>query len=240
MKSLVIGRGEIGRAVAETISRVDDVVTYDLKDGAAPNIKGVDNLHVCIPFTDEANFLASVEAHINRYKPIHVCIWSTVPVGTTKQIRGAVHSPVEGRHPALAQSVRQMTRWIGANDQGEGLFWAAHFGLMRLHARIVDNSDFTEFLKLRSTSKFGINLAWANYEASVATELKMDFEFIKEFDKDYNKLYHNLGMDWAQRYILDDPKGKIGGHCVVPNAKILQEQFPTRMLDRVIAMEDKL
>lgn len=237
MKSLIIGRGEIGKAVAETISRVDDVVTYDLKDGAALNIKGVDNLHICFPCVDEPNFLASVEAHIQRYKPIHVCIWSTVPIGITKQIRGAVHSPVEGRHPALAQSVRQMTRWIGANDKGEGLFWAAHFGLMKLHARIVDNSDFTEFLKLRSTSKFGINLAWADYEAGVSRELGMDFQLLKEFDKDYNKLYYNLHMTWAQRYILDDPKGEIGGHCVVPNAKILNKQFPTKLLDRVIQME---
>lgn len=237
MKSLIIGRGEIGRAVAETISRIDDVLTYDLKDGAALNIKGVDNLHICFPCVDEPNFLSSVEAHIKRYKPIHVCIWSTVPIGVTKQIPGAVHSPVEGRHPALAQSIRQMTRWIGANNANEGAFWAEHFRMMRLKTFVVYSSDFTEFLKLRSTSKFGINLAWADYEARVAEELGMDFKLIKDFDRDYNKLYHNLNMDWAQRYILDDPKGEIGGHCVVPNAKILNKQFPTKLLDRVIQME---
>lgn len=237
MKSLVVGRGEIGNAVSQTVAKRDSVVTYDLRDGAAPDVKGIDVLHICFPFVDEDIFIPAVQFYIDKYKPMHVIIWSTLPIGTTKQINGAVHSPIEGRHPALAMSVRTMTRWIGANNPGEGEFFAAYFKECWIKTHVVPSSDFTEFLKLRSTSKFGVNLAFAEYEAGVAKEIGMDYKLLKDFDKDYNKLYRNLGMDWAQRYVLNDPNGQIGGHCVVPNAKILNRQFPSDLLKKIIELE---
>lgn len=239
MKSLVIGSGEIGTAVADTLAKRDEVVSYDLNDGAAPIIKGVDILHICFPFHDEANFLTAVDGYIKHFTPMHVLIWSSVPIGITKQISGAVHTPVEGRHPRLAMSIRTMTRWIGANNQGEGDFFATYFRECYMRTHVVPSSDYTEFLKLRSTSRYGINLAFAEYEARTAESIGMDYKLLKDFDTDYNKLYHNLSMRWAQRYILNDPVGKIGGHCVVPNAKLLDKQFPSEMLKMIIAMEVK-
>lgn len=239
MRSLIVGRGQIGSAVAQTIAKRDDVVTYDVNDGPVVEIKGVDILHICIPFKDESSFLSVVQYYINYYKPIHVLIWSTVSIGITKKIPGAVHSPVEGRHPNLAMSVRTMVRWIGTNNRGEGEFFAAYFKECWIKTHVVPNSDFTEFLKLRSTAKFGINVAWTDYEAGVADSLQMDFKLLKDFDRDYNKLYRNLGMEWASRYILNRPNGQIGGHCVVPNAKLLNDQFPSDLLKKIIAMEVK-
>ena len=72
---------------------------------------------------------------------------------------------------------------------------------------------------------------------SVADKIDMDFELLKEFDRDYNKLYHELGENWAQRYILDPPEGKIGGHCLVPNAKLLNEQYPNEWLEKLANYE---
>lgn len=239
MKSLILGRGQIGNAVSQAVAKRDEVVSYDTRDGAAPEIKGVDIMHVCFPYYDEAGFITSVEMYVKKYTPVHVIIWSTVPVGTTKQIPGAVHSPVEGRHPNLAMSVRTMVRWVGTNNKGEGEFYAAYFKECWIKTHIVPNSDFTEFLKLRSTSKYGINIVFADYEASVADSLGMDFKLLKDFDRDYNKLYRNLGMEWAQRYILNRPDGQIGGHCVVPNAKLLNNQFPSPLLEKIIEMEVK-
>lgn len=240
MRSLVIGLGEIGSAVTQTISRgTDTVLGYDVNDGAAPTLNDIDILHICFPFHDEAAFLASVGLYIKQYKPMHVLIWSTVPIGTTKQIHGAVHTPVEGRHPRLALSVRSMMRWIGTNNQGEGEFFAGYFKELWMKTHVVSSSDYTEFLKLRSTSRYGVNLAFAEYEARTAEAIGMDYKLLKDFDKDYNKLYHNLSMPWAQRYVLNDPAGKIGGHCVVPNAKLLDKQFPCEMLKMIIAMEVK-
>lgn len=238
MKSIIVGGGQIGHAVAEIISRTDEVTIYDSgRNNEPPIIKGVDIIHVCFPYTEEEKFIKSVDYYIQKYQTRHVIIWSTVAIGVTKKIRGAVHSPVEGRHPKLASSIRSMTRWIGYNRFEDGTYFENYFKSLQFSIHAVSNSDFTEFLKLRSTSKFGINLAWADYEAAVAQQLGMDFNLVKDFDRDYNKLYHNLGMEWAQRYIVDAPNGKIGGHCVVPNAELLDEQFPSDMLKKIKEMK---
>ena len=226
MTSLIIGIGQIGKAV-KMIAVGDKVLTSDLQD-EEHYVGTCDIMHICFPYSKD--FVSSVKVYIKQYKPMHVIIWSTVPIGTTKQIKGAVHSPVEGRHPRLAQSIRMMARWIGANDKSEAKFFKDYFKGKGLLPKVVDSSDFTEFLKLRSTAKYGINLVWTDYEARVSEQLCMDMDLVRDFDRSYNKLYRNLGMDWAQRYILGDPHGKIGGHCVVPNAELLDEQYPNELL----------
>lgn len=234
MISMVIGRGQIGRAVAEVLAREDTVLTYDRSDDKL-NYQYIDIIHICFPYSE--TFVEDVREYEKIFGEKPIVIWSTVPVGTTRKIDGAVHSPVEGVHPKLAESIRKMTRWVGANDNYIAEYYIDYFGRFDFKTEIVENSDFTEFLKLRSTSKYGINIVWAYYEAQVAKQLGMDYKRVQDFDRDYNALYHELGMNWAQRYILDEPTGKIGGHCVVPNAELLDEQFPSELLKLIKEMK---
>jgi len=229
-KHLIVGMGEIGQAIKAIFK---DAQTLDLesKDIMSP----LEVLHICFPFSE--SFVDDVITYQHRFNPSHTIIYSTVPIGTTKQILGAVHSPIEGRHPELELSIRTMPRWIGVNDNEEGFFFTGLFTDKYINTRQVFNSDFTEFLKIRSIAKYGINLIWTDYEKSVADKIDMDFELLKEFDRDYNKLYHELGENWAQRYILDPPEGKIGGHCLVPNAKLLNEQYPNEWLEKLANYE---
>lgn len=233
MNHLIVGYGEIGKAVAEIVGERSIDIIDEGYTAPGPNRK-LDVMHVCFPYSDK--FVEEVNSYIETYKPTHTVIYSTVAIGTTVQIPDAVHSPVEGKHPNLAKSMKVMPRWVGSNNKEEGAWFAGFFGGKGLTVRTVGNSDFTEFLKLRSTSKYGINLMWADYEESVAADLGMPFEHIIEFDRDYNKLYKDMGLVNFQRYILTPPNGKIGGHCVVPNAKILNEQYPDEMLDRLEKM----
>lgn len=227
---LIIGMGEIGSAI---YGLFPTAITLDAKDEETALIDAVSVMHICFPYSEE--FIDYVLDYMEEYRPNHVIIYSTVPIGTTKQILNAVHSPVEGKHPDLELSIRQMVRWIGYNGMSEeGIFFKNLFWEKGINSRIVESTDFTEFLKLRSTSKYGINIAWTAYEKKVADGIEMPFELLKEFDRDYNKLYKNMGIDWAQRYILDPPDGPIGGHCVVPNAKLLNKQFPSGLLDEII------
>lgn len=230
-RSLVVGMGEIGKAVKAIFN---DAQTLDLERRAIE--PPINIMHICFPYS--AEFVDQVKAYANLYKPDHIIIYSTIAIGTTAQIPGAVHSPVEGRHPKLEESIRKMRRWLGCNQEAEGRYFRYLFHKRGISSIVVPDPAFTEFLKLRSTSKYGINLVWADYEKSVADDLGMDFNLIKDFDKDYNQLYQQLGMDWAQRYILDPPAGKIGGHCVVPNAHILDEQYPSELLEQIRKYDD--
>lgn len=239
MNQIVIGMGEIGRAVYEVVRHHRDYETFmlDLK----PEFKMPDKaevMHICFPYSKA--FVKQVHDYMDVFNPDHVAVYSTVPVGTTKKLSPfTVHSPVEGKHPDLELSIRQMVRWVGANDFSEGQFFQGFFETVGPRVRVVHNSDFTEFLKLRSTSKYGINLVWADYEHRVAESIEMPWELLKEFDHDYNKLYSNLGLPQFSRYLLDPPRGEIGGHCVVPNAKLLNEQHPSDLLGKIIEMEKK-
>lgn len=224
--SVIIGYGEIGKAIHRIFQDADivevDTPVYESK---------YEVMHICLPHSHKFGII--VRDYQSRFSPKHTIIYSTVPIGTTKQIPGAVHSPVEGRHPDLELSIRTTTRWLGADDETEFLFFSNLFAERFIKVRRLTDSRFTEFLKLRSTAKYGINLIWADYELNVADELGMDYRFVKEFDKDYNRLYHELGEHWAKRYILVPPGGKIGGHCVVPNAKLLNEQYPNEWLEKL-------
>ena len=233
MNSLIIGLGEIGKSVKEVIEPFDKVSTYDINQ---ENFKTpqIDVMHICFPY-DEATFEKSVQDYITKYEPKHVIVWSTVQIGTCKRL-GITHTPVEGRHPKLAESIRKMRRWVGSCDEDELRFFIKYFEDRAFTVNGVSNSDFTEFLKLRSTSKYGINLVWTDYEKSVADSLKMDFTLLKDFDTDYNDLYQELGMPWAQRYILDAPDNGLGGHCLIENAVLLDEQYPSNMLKKMLSL----
>lgn len=222
--SLVIGYGEIGKAVGTMIGQHD---MLDQKPGLENKsmYDELDILHICFPYTE--NFIEEVEKYIRNFNPQHIIIWSTVPIGTTKQIPRAVHSPVEGKHPDLADSIAIMERWLGVNDKAEGQFFTEYFHQLDLRVRVVMSSDYTEALKLLSTTEYGINIEFARYKAHVALEIGMDYQLTKEWNTEYNRLYKELGLKSYQKFVLDAPDGPKGGHCVTPNALILNEQYPS-------------
>jgi hypothetical protein len=66
----------------------------------------------------------------------------------------------------------------------------------------------------------------------------MDYGAVKEWDNWVNDLYNNvLGMPEYTRYVLDAPEGPKGGHCVTPNAIILNQQFPNVMVEQVAEID---
>lgn len=227
MKHVIIGMGEIGTAIKGLFP---DATTVDIKDPNTGLIENKDVMHICFPYG--MGFVTEVMRYISVFRPIYTIIYSTVPVGVTEKIPEAVHSPVEGRHPDLELSIRQMVRWIGHSEPEVGMFFKNLFWNIGIKSRLVSSPRYTEALKLLSTSEYGVNLLFADYKAKVAEMVGMDYELTKEWNRDYNKLYRDLGEDKRfQKYVLDPPNGKIGGHCVVPNADLLNSDFPNEMLE---------
>lgn len=227
MADLVVGYGEIGKAVKEAITPSAQVYDLNIKNNHKLDSKDVDVMHVCFPYN--VRFVENVQDYIARFQPHHVVIYSTVPIGTTRQVAGwAVHSPVEGKHPDLALSIRYMERWIGYNSDQEKLFFNGYFLERGFKTKLIKNTDFTEALKLLSTTEYGVNIEFARYKAHVAESLGMNYELTKEWNTEYNKLYKNLGLNEFQKFILDAPEGPKGGHCITPNARLLNEQHPSK------------
>lgn len=235
MINLVIGMGQIGSAVSQVLADGGyEVLTMDVNSESIT--RKIDVMNICFGYSD--SFIKDVRSYQRKFKPKVTIIYSSVPVGTTKRIKHAVHSPIEGKHPRLTGSVRMGLRWIGYNND-EDKHLAQKVWRPITVCETVPNSDWTEFLKLASTSKYGINIVWAEYMDKVSKDLGMPYDYVKDWDQSYNDLYSRLKMKGNRKYVLDAPRGEIGGHCVVPNAKLLNEDYPNQMLFNIIEMEQK-
>lgn len=234
-RQLIIGNGEIGKALYEVLSRDYSIF---IRDTDGPEYGDIDVLHIAFP--PSSTFVDDVSNYIEMYNPDLVIVYSSTPIGTCEKIGPSiVHSPVEGRHPKLADSIRFGVRWVGSEDLTAIASAVALWSPFVAAIRSLGHSSHTEFLKMRSTAKYGINLVWTDYEASVVKDIGMDFDALKRFDEDYNDLYRGMGMSQFQRYILDPPGGSLGGHCIIPNAEILDSQYPHDMLKMIKAYKPK-
>lgn len=228
---LVIGLGQIGTALQRVLGRQYNVSGLDL-GGKGPDPRRVDVLHIAIPYSDD--FAKVVQDYMEVYHPFLTIVYSTLPIGTCEKVGShVVHSPVEGKHPRLDKSILISPRWMGCSDDSSLEAALSVWQPLVEVVRTMQSSRFTEFLKLRSTAKYGVNLVWTDYEAGVANKLGVSWNAVKEFDQDYNYLYQDLGMPEYQRYILDPPGGVIGGHCIVPNAELLDAQYPHPLLKQI-------
>ncbi|OFW47591.1 MAG: hypothetical protein A2163_00795 [Actinobacteria bacterium RBG_13_35_12] len=237
MNAVLIGYGDIGKSLYEVLSpyhkiSITDMATDRVAEGT------FDILLIAIPFSPV--FVPFVEHYQRQYTGkgrtrIPTLIFSTVAIGIS-DICAAYHSPIEGRHTKIVDMIRRQTYCIGKKKDSamdENLFIATFFEEAKLKYDFFDNAKITEFLKLRSTALFGVNIEFARYSKQVADDIGMDFELVKEYDKAHNRLCREVGMDYCQRYILDPPEGEIKGHCVVPNSIILDEQYPSVFLKEI-------
>ena len=219
---ILVGYGEIGKSVHKVWGENHLISVYDPTNAPIKPQGRFDILLVAIPYNER--FLKIVKDYQEEFRTQCTIIFSTVPIGTTSKLLAAVHSPVEGKHPLLEESIRIMPRWVG----GEHPLATRFFGEGEFIQ--LEKPEHTELLKLQSTTKYGLNIEYARYIKGICDELKMDYELVKDFDRDYNYLYDKLKMPYFSRYIIDAPVGPKGGHCVVPNARILNKQYPNEMV----------
>jgi UDP-N-acetyl-D-mannosaminuronate dehydrogenase len=127
--------------------------------------------------------------------------------------------------------MREWRRWIGSKDKRSIALAEKFFREAEMRVMPVPDSKFTEYLKLRSTTKYLWNIAWAEMEGEWSEKLDMPYKYNQKYDIDYNIMYAKLGYPQFKRYILEPPESKeIGGHCLIPNRDLLKEVLPHKYL----------
>ncbi len=228
-KGLVIGLGEVGLALFKVLRKHygEDIDGYDIRDGNSPDGK-YEILNICIPYS--AEFQKIIQFYYNKYSPSVVINHSTVPVGTTESLGSwAVHSPVLGKHDNMEQSLTQFIKWIGGNSTECEISKNFIFNAgIRCH--LVQSASETELLKLFCLAKYGMSIAFAQYQKDVFDQHGFDYADIMIWDKEYNQHVDPT----LKRPIMIPPHGIIGGHCVVPGTRILNERYPNDILKEIL------
>ena len=226
----ILGYGEVGKAIAKFYKnpKIKDI---DRDDG----LRGIDILHVCIPYNKK--FVRIVKREITETKPKLTIIHSSVAPGTTKKIGGAiVHSPIRGIHPDLHQGIKTFLKYIGADNKRVGRMARKHLRDLGLKTKVFNPSITTELGKLLSTTYYGLCISYHGETQKICKKYNVRFEEVMtDFNRTYNNGYKELDLENVIRPILYPPENnKIGGHCVIQNAKILKKYFRSRALDLIL------
>ena len=215
-KHIVIGLGEVGWALYNIILAVG----YDINK---PNYKSTplgqfDFMHICIPYGP--NFITAVRNYQRQFEAKYVVIHSTVPIGTCDKY-GWTHSPVRGKHPDLAKSLLTFKKYVGGVN---AVAVAKELEKAGFNTQVVTKAANTEAGKLYDLFQYAASIMVEKHIFNMCEKLHLDFDRVyRNFNKTYNEGYHAMGMDEVIRPVLEHKPGPIGGHCVIPMLKLLDD-----------------
>lgn len=231
------GCGKVGTALVDALNvRSNEVFILDQQEDFKPTEDiEYEFLHVAIPFTPYFN--AAVKNAIRNYSPRYVVIHSTVPVGTTRRLgSNAAHSPVRGQHDRLNEGVYKFIKYVGAHNAKTREAVAEHLASVGMPVEVWGKPEDTELMKLLCLTRYLNDLAF--YEASfgLCRRFGVSPGRLVQWTGTYNEGYQ--GTNWTRPELVF-PMGKVGGHCVMPVAKMLFNQNQSTWLKRNIELFEK-
>jgi len=238
MRIGILGFGEIGKAIHQLYSKSKDYQIFVKDLNRDDGLEDIDVLNVCIPAVLNFNDLV-IEAS-KKSSAKMVIIHSTVRVGTTESISAnlscdVAHSPVRGVHPNLLDGILTFVKYVGSDNSESCKRVVDHLKKIGVNSKAMKSSKETELGKLLDTTYYGICIAWHAEMKKMCDAFGADFEeTVSSFNETYNQGYTSLGKSNVVRPVLYPLQGPIGGHCVVPNARILQESFESEGLSMIL------
>jgi UDP-N-acetyl-D-mannosaminuronate dehydrogenase len=231
-RTLVVGLGEVGAALAAILDRNETVLRHDLERVKIDEPVGT--MHLCIPFQSPHQFETVALGYIDRFQPALTIINSTVLPGTTRSIaqqsgKSVAYSPVRGKHVRMQEDLLRYYKYVAAPDRTDAASAEAHFQAAGMKTRRMTEVESLELAKLAETTYFGVCIAFAQEMNRYAERVGGDYsEAIDFFDE----------VDFLprQRYF----PGFIGGHCVIPNIKLLLQIAPSATLEAILDSNERL
>lgn len=219
MKSLIIGMGEVGSALYQILEKYYPTQTYDKRSNKNITTSKYDLLHICFPYSN--NYIPEVKKYQKRFKPQYTIIHSTVPVGTSRKCN-ALHSPIRGVHPNLIPSLLMFPKFIGGSEASNV---ADYFRRADIKVILCDKQETTEIGKLLDTEYYRACIEFTKKAKEFCNQYKVNFhEAYTLFNQTYNESFTNLGHPEFVRPVLQPIMKEIGGHCVIPNSKLIKKE----------------
>lgn len=223
---LVVGLGEVGSALAQVLKRTGRILEHDIERREFNEPVGV--MHLCFPFTRQADFEAVARSYIERFKPELTIINSTVIPGTSRAIaeRASVpiaYSPVRGKHARMVDDLLKYRKFVAGTDDETATRAAQHFRGAGMATHCINRLETLELAKLGETTYFGLLIAFAQELNRYGNRVNGDYaEALDFFDE----------VDFLPR--TKYYPGFIGGHCVIPNIQLLRTIESSPLLEAVL------
>ena len=243
---LVVGLGEIGRPLFDLLQEskkfevygwdVDRKKMQDIQQGDLPKKVGV--LHICYRCSHQEEFVNTTVDYIMRFKPQLTIINSTVPPGTTDKVYKLsgghmVHSPVRGMHKTREGMKRHLlflTKYIGGVDEESTKLACRHFEELGLKTKTLKGPVETELAKLFETTYRAWMIACFQEMHRISRRFGADFDQVTDFLEDDHRVRFDRPIHFP---------GVIGGHCLIPNVKLLLELYDSEFARLILRSNEK-
>lgn len=225
MRVGIIGHGDVGQAIHKLTAPKHSVYWRDL-DSDTLTGQTIDLLHICIPWTEK--FETIIAKAIRELSPQLVIISSTVRPGTTQSLFKKtkallVHAPVTGVHPHLYRHLKHFKKPLGSVNQKAYELAKNHFKELGVKTVRFDTPFETELAKILCTTYYAWNIIFEKWVHDLAQSKKANFgQVYTQWNKIYNTGYKSI-IPGVVRPILKHVPSGIGGHCLIPNAEILNQ-----------------
>lgn len=231
-KDVIIGLGEIGMPLLKILSETILIEPYDinsniLKNRAKPNLAKIDVefLHICIPHSK--NFYTSVLYYEKKYKPKAIVIHSTVSPNTCEKLQKKlkiplIYSATRGVHKRMLKDLRRYTKFFSVYDWAPNPKWATTTFIKKMKQAGIKTKKMTSPLTLElakivvDTSYYGWLINYAQISKLIADEYRINYDEMWSFSDEIHKFLRNRPKMYP---------GFIGGHCVIPNLKLINNEI---------------
>ena len=230
-KDVVAGLGEIGSAILKLLSKKQITVGYDLDKRLVDESKlkkyqdtTTSFLHIAIPVTPKFDY--NLLKLCKKFRPECVVIHSTISPGTTERIQKKLNVPLiysatRGVHKRMLKDIKRYTKFFVISKNAPKKQWA-----IRTFSRKMKNCGIrTKQMSKPETLELGKILCDTSYLGWLINYAQLTNMVAIQYNIDYDEMW--TFSDEIHEFLGNRPKlypGFIGGHCVIPNLDLLQNQ----------------
>ena len=230
-KDVVAGLGEIGLPILKILSRTQTILGYDI-DKKLMNIskfKKFENdstsfLHIAIPFSKKFN--TNVISLYKKFKPECIVLHSTISPGTTIQLQKKltipiIYSATRGVHKQMVKDLKRYTKFYSVSPNAPKKQWAVKtfskkMKLAGIKTKQMSKPETLELAKIIcDTSYLGWLVNYAQISNLIAQKFNVNYDEMWTFSEEIHDLLGNRPKMFP---------GFIGGHCVIPNLELIDNQ----------------
>jgi len=230
-KDVVVGLGEIGKPILKLLSKNNIVVGFDINPNLMDEKKfekyknhKTSFLHITIPVTDK--FIRNILELYKKFHPECIVIHSTIKPGTTEKLQGKLPSPViysatRGVHKRMIYDLKRYTKFFVISSSAPRKNWASSkfVKLMKdcgIKTKRMSKPKTLELAKIIcDTTYLGWLINYAQLSNRIAIEYRIDYDEMWSFSDEIHKFLGNRPKMYP---------GYIGGHCVIPNLNLINDE----------------